>query len=184
MDKTVIRSFTIADFEEEEIWLREKHKSGWKLKKMIPPCEYIFESCEPKDVIYRLDYTNAEKTNDYLQMYKDFGWEYFTECAGWMYFRKPAEKVDSEADGELFSDNTSRSDMVRKIVKTRFLPLTVIFLCCIVPNLFFIIRNGNSISGILAYFIGGVFSILFVINLVLLIHCSIKLIKIINKYRD
>ena len=32
MDKTVIRSFTIADFEEEEIWLREKHKSGWKLK--------------------------------------------------------------------------------------------------------------------------------------------------------
>ena len=41
--KTVIRFFTIADYEDEEIWLHNQHMSGWKLVKMIPPCFYIFE---------------------------------------------------------------------------------------------------------------------------------------------
>ena len=36
--KTVIRFFTIADYEDEEIWLHNQHMSGWKLVKMIPPC--------------------------------------------------------------------------------------------------------------------------------------------------
>ena len=39
--KTVIRFFTIADYEDEEIWLHNQHMSGWKLVKMIPPCFYI-----------------------------------------------------------------------------------------------------------------------------------------------
>ena len=46
--KTMIRFFTIADYEEEEIWLHEQHKNGWKLHKMIPPCLYIFEKCTPR----------------------------------------------------------------------------------------------------------------------------------------
>ena len=29
MRRTVTKVFTIADFEEEEIWLREQHKKGW-----------------------------------------------------------------------------------------------------------------------------------------------------------
>lgn len=33
--KTVIRFFTIADYEDEEIWLHNQHMSGWKLVKMI-----------------------------------------------------------------------------------------------------------------------------------------------------
>ena len=45
--KTVIRFFTIADYEDEEIWLHNQHMSGWKLVKMIPPCFYIFEKCTP-----------------------------------------------------------------------------------------------------------------------------------------
>lgn len=40
--KTVLRFFTIADFEEEEIWLHDQHRNGWKLAKMIPPCFYNF----------------------------------------------------------------------------------------------------------------------------------------------
>lgn len=41
--KTLIRFFTIADYEEEEIWLHNQHKNGWKLEKIIFPCFYIFE---------------------------------------------------------------------------------------------------------------------------------------------
>ena len=54
--KTVIRFFTIADYEDEEIWLHNQHMNGWKLVKMIPPCFFIFEKCTPAEVAYRLDY--------------------------------------------------------------------------------------------------------------------------------
>lgn len=37
-EKTVVRFFTVADFVEEEDWLREQHRQGWKLVRMVPPC--------------------------------------------------------------------------------------------------------------------------------------------------
>ena len=121
--KTMIRFFTIADYEEEEIWLREQHKKGWKLMKTILPCFYIFESCAPEDVVYRLDYKNNTEDHDYLQIFHDYGWEYFNRCVGWLYFRKPVSNADTEQDSEIFSDDASRVDMVNHIVKTRMLPL-------------------------------------------------------------
>ena len=95
MRKTFVHFFTIADYEEEEIWLREQHKDGWKLVKMIPPCFYTFEECVPEDVIYRLDYRNSEQTEEYMQMVGDFGWEYCSKCFGWLYFRKPASAAET-----------------------------------------------------------------------------------------
>ncbi|MBQ1690677.1 MAG: DUF2812 domain-containing protein, partial [Firmicutes bacterium] len=76
MLKTFIRFFTIADYEDEELWLRYKHREGWKLVSMTPPCFYHFESCEPEDVIYRMDFKNNTQTPEYMQMISDFGWEY------------------------------------------------------------------------------------------------------------
>lgn len=180
MRKTLIRFFTIADYEEEEIWLRNQHRNGWRLVKMTPPCFYVFESCEPLDVIYRLDYKNSGQTKEYLQMVEDFGWEYFEQCFGWLHFRKPAEAVESDNEGELFSDNASRIDMVSKIVKTRLMPIAIIFLCCVIPNLMISISGGMSVfSG----FFGVFFGIMFVLYVVLIAHCGVKLKKIRNKYQ-
>ena len=114
--KTMIRFFTIADYEEEEIWLHEQHKNGWKLHKMIPPCLYIFEKCTPEDVIYRLDYKNGAENANYFQLFTDYGWEYIGRCVGWLYFRKPASVQNTEQDGELFSDNESKIDLIRHIM--------------------------------------------------------------------
>ena len=80
--KTLIRFFTISDYEDEEIWLRSQHQQGWKLVKMIVPCFYIFESCTPQDVVYRLDYKNNTENRDYFQIFQDYGWEYFARCMG------------------------------------------------------------------------------------------------------
>lgn len=46
--KLKIRFFTIADYIEEEIWLRKMHNEGWKLVKMVPPCFYKFENVSRK----------------------------------------------------------------------------------------------------------------------------------------
>ncbi|MCR4771808.1 MAG: DUF2812 domain-containing protein [Oscillospiraceae bacterium] len=180
MRETVIRFFTIADYEEEEIWLRERHKSGWKLVRLIPPCFYVFEECEPQDVIYRLDFKNSEQTEEYMSMLRDFGWEYFARCFGWLYFRKPADEAETEAEGELFCDRASRAEMAAKIVRTRLLPLACIFLCCVLPNL------SNAVSGrlgALSGFFKGFFGVMFAIYVYLILHCSIKLRKIREKNR-
>ena len=88
--KTVLRFFTIADYEEEEQWLHQQHSRGWKLVKMIPPCFYRFEKCQPEDVVYRLDYQNGQENGNYFQMFHDYGWEYLGQCVGKEAIRRTA----------------------------------------------------------------------------------------------
>ncbi|MCM1181394.1 MAG: DUF2812 domain-containing protein [Clostridium sp.] len=178
--KTIIRFFTIADYEEEEVWLHDQHENGWKLLKMIPPCFYIFEECTPENVAYRLDYKNNTETSDYFQIFEDYGWEYIGQCVGWLYFRKPSSKTDSEQDGEIFSDNESRLDMVNHVVKTRLLPLLIIFSCCVIPNLTRSIATSDSLATVFTV----VFSVLALIYLYLLTYCGWKLRKLRTKYEN
>lgn len=182
MRKTLTRFFTIADFEDEEEFLRYQHQNGWKLVKQTPPCFFTFEACEPEDVIYRMDYKNSTESGEYMQMMKDFGWEYAGKCVGWLYFRKPAALIESEEEGELFSDNSSRIDMVRYIIRTRLLPLCIIFFSCVVPN-FIRYRTGNAPHYGEA-FLGGFFSVMFLIYVWLIIHCGLRLKKIEDRYKQ
>ncbi len=178
--KTVIRFFTIADYEEEEAWLRNQHKKGWKLLRMIPPCFFIFEKCAPEDVTYRLDYQNNVETSNYFQIFRDYGWEYIGRCVGWLYFRKPSSEIDSEQDGEIFSDNESRIDMIDHVVKTRWLPILLIFLCCVLPNFFKNIETSDPLATVFTIF----FVVMTMLVFYLLIYCGLKLRKLRKKYRN
>jgi hypothetical protein len=175
--KLKIRFFTIADYIEEERWLRSQHQKGWKLVKMTPPCFFTFERCEPEDVVYRLEYKNAKATDDYMQMYADFGWEYAGECIGWFYFRKSASQVDAEAEGELFSDDESKVNMVQHIIRSRMLPILIIFLACVLPET---IRslNGESSVGWLVFWL-----VLLAIYLYIMLHCGLKLMRLKREYK-
>ncbi len=177
MSKLFIRVFTIADYEEEEQWLREQSKKGLRFVKMTPPCFYTFEETAPEDIVYRLDYQNKVADDDCKQLYADFGWEYAGKCIGWNYFRKSASDIDTEEDSEIFSDNPSKLEMLQKIIMTRMLPLMVIFLCCIVPNLLHI-REGDTAD----YIITGLFFVLAFLYIYLFIHCGTKLMKLKKKY--
>lgn len=176
--KTMIRFFTISDYEEEELWLREQHKSGWKLSMTVLPCFYIFDRCAPEDVVYRLDYKNNTENHDYLQLFRDYGWEYFNRCMGWLYFRKPVSETDAEQDCEIFSDDASRVDMIARILRTRMLPLLIIFFICLLPN--FIKSLSRFPSEDIS--ITVVFFLLLLLYLYLFVHCGIKLRALRNKY--
>ena len=181
MRRTVLRFYTIADYEEEEIWLREQHKSGWRLVGVRPPCLYFFESCPPQDVIYRMDYRNNTQTDAYMQMTADFGWEFVAKCVGWLCFRKTADSTEAEGNDELFSDNASRADMAERIVRTRLVPIAIIFLCCVVPGLL------NALSGSMGVFsgiFGAFFAVMFVFYVYIIVHCSVKLRAIRERYRN
>lgn len=150
--KTVIRFFTIADYEEEEVWLHDQHKNGWKFLKMIPPCFYIFEKCVPDDVVYRLDYKNNTENDGYFQIFGDYGWEYIGQCVGWLYFRKPLSETESVKDSEIFSDKESRIDVIDHVIKTRLLPVLIIFLCCVLPNLLKSTEDNEPFSAVFTVF--------------------------------
>ena len=169
---TIIKVFTIADFKEEEVWLREMAKSGLHLKRMIVPCFYVFEKGEPRDVIYRLDFTDNDEHGDYGRMLAEFGWENCGRCMGWIYWRRDAGELANEAEGELFSDDESRLALVKKVIFTRMLPLLVIFLCCVLPN--FVRAIDGELYGANGFFL-WFFGIMFVIYVYLLVHCGRKL---------
>ncbi|MCI9447982.1 MAG: DUF2812 domain-containing protein [Lachnospiraceae bacterium] len=113
-------------------------------------------------------------------MFRDYGWEYIGHCVGWLYFRKPSTEMDSEGDGEIFSDNESRIDMIDHVVRTRFLPILVIFLCCVLPNLIRSIETDDPFTTVLTVF----FAIMTLLDIYLIVYCGLKLRTLRKKYRN
>jgi hypothetical protein len=127
-------------------------------------------------MIYHLDFKNEEATGDYKQMYSDFGWEYVGNCVGWWhYFRKASAQVDTEKEGELYSDDESKIDMIRHILKKRMLPLLIIFLCCVIPQS---IKSWGKYNGWLIFWL-----VMLAIYVYLLLHCGVKLFRMKRKNR-
>ena len=62
--------------------------------------------------------------------------------------------------------------MVSHIIKTRFVPLLIIFCCCLLPNLFNVFSGR---TGAFSGFFGVLFSILTLVYIYLIVHCGSKL---------
>lgn len=163
--KTEVKWFSVPEWKEEEEYLRSMHKSGWKFTDITFPCFYHFEKCEPEDVIYQLDYDQEARKQkaEYVQMFEDCGWEYLLDFVGYSYFRKPVSEMQSEE--EIFCDDESKLDMIKRVYKGRILPLVAIFFCIIIPQLAMQFNlNGSFSKGLfVAYcFLCGIYIILFV----------------------
>ena len=103
--KTVFRLFTVAQWEKEQAFLRKEHSKGWKLERVNFLTLYHFRRCEPEDVVYQLDFNpeGISHREEYLQMFRDCGWEYLQEYMGYSYFRKPVSRMEGR-DEEIFCD--------------------------------------------------------------------------------
>lgn len=159
--------FTVPEWEKEEKWLKEHHQRGWKLVNATVPGFYRFEQCEPEDVVYQLDYNQEGMNNirEYIQLFRDCGWEYVTDMVGYAYFRKPAsEMVEDEG---IFCDDESKMDMIKRVFKGRISILIVLFLCCILPQILQIGRwaeegaSGAVVCALIG-FVFGMYVVLFI----------------------
>lgn len=119
--------WVLPEYEQEEAYLRRMHQSGWKLDHVSLPGVYTFERCAPEDVVYKLDFRplRGESREAFLSMYQEYGWEYLQDLNDYSYFRKSAEGAAPE-DLEIFSDDESRLDMVKRILRWR-VPLISLF---------------------------------------------------------
>jgi hypothetical protein len=90
--------------QQEESWLEEMSKEGLHLLSVALPAFYTFEQGKPIDYAYRLDFGFAYKDRDnYLQLFKDAGWEHVGSMGAWEYFRKlrqPGELLEIYSDKE------------------------------------------------------------------------------------
>ena len=134
-EKTKIAFFTVPEYEKEQEWLHKEHQAGWKLIGITLPCFYRFEECEPEDVVYQLDYNQEgmKHKGEYIQMFHDCGWEYITDMAGYAYFRKPVLQMKEKE--EIFYDDDSKMDMIKRIFTGRMIPLIIIFFLVVIPQL-------------------------------------------------
>lgn len=173
MFKINMRFFTIAEYNDEQNWLENQHKKGWKLK-LVLPLIFIFEKCNPEDVIYQLDYKNKSMTEDYFEIFKDYGWEYCGSCLGWNYFRKLEKDIETENDREIFSDADSKIDMINYIYKTRMLPLTLLLFAMS----FWMFKYIKLIYGFREKIMFTLIFILFLVDLCIFIRCGLKLRKL------
>lgn len=134
--KTVFKYFAIYQYQREEDYLSTMREKGWKLTHISFPGLYHFEACEPQKVTYRLDYNQEGIKNktEYVQMFIDCGWEYLFDYVGYSYFCKEGE-ADHERE-EIFCDDSSRLDMMKRVFRGRIIPLIVLFALVIMPQFF------------------------------------------------
>lgn len=171
--KTEFKWFTIPQYKREEEYLRNMHKKGWALSHIRFPGFYHFTECTPEDVVYQLDYNpdGSKSKSEYIQMFSDLGWEYLFEFVGYSYFKKPVQQMDSniEHTEEIFCDDESRLEMMKRIFQGRVYPLLIIFFALIIPQLFMqtlhsgdhIMPKGISIAYFLMFFMYMLFFITF-----------------------
>lgn len=160
--------FTIFEYEKEQDYLREMHKSGWRFVKVKGLGMYYFEKCVPEDVVYQLDYNQdgLSHKDEYLKMFNDCGWEYIQDYAGYSYFRKAVAK-DGVAE-EIFCDEESRFQMMQRVLKGRMLPLLIIFFVTLLPQFLINLLITNY------YFIASFVGCVLVLYLVVFAECFVK----------
>lgn len=181
--KKEFRYFTIFDYEKEQEYLSQMHEHGWKFITVYFPGIYCFEACQPEKVVYQLDYNQdglAHK-DEYLQIFRDCGWEYLMDFVGYSYFRKPAAEM--KEDEGIFCDDESRLDMMKRIFRGRMVPLLVIFLVVLIPQLMRQLADhawtqGTFRSGLFWFYLG-----LTVVYLIFFIRFILHYLQFKNRHR-
>ena len=151
--KKQFKWFSIFEHEKEQDYLQRMHRSGWKLTAIRGFGMYHFEKCAPEDVAYQLDYNKdglAHK-EEYLKMFEDCGWEHIQEYVGYSYFRKPV--TEEGVEEEIFCDAESRISMMQRVLKSRMLPLLIVFIV-LLPQ--FLIHFFSARDYLAAVFTGAV----------------------------
>jgi hypothetical protein len=139
MDRTMVKKFRWFwpwQDEAEEAWLGEMSQKGYHLSSVGLLGRYTFSIAGPRDYVYRLDYqTFPEKDKqEYLQLFRDAGWEHIGEMSAWQYFRKGAKQRELN---EIFTDVESKVAKYKRVLTFVgfFLLIEVIFVAVFTDNI-------------------------------------------------
>jgi hypothetical protein len=118
MEKTTVKKFRwfwVWQDEAEESWLDNMSQKGYHLLSVSLPGFYTFLKAEPRNYVYRLDYQTFHKKDkeEYMQLFRDAGWEYIGEMSSWQYFRKETKPGGVT---EIFTDFESKITKYKRVL--------------------------------------------------------------------
>ena len=158
--KTVLKFFTLPQYRKEENFLSDMNEKGWRFTHVTFPGFYHFEKSEPEQFSYRIDYNQEGRQNktEYVKLFSDCGWEYICDFAGFSYFRK--EGIAGEEREEIFCDESSRLDMMKRFFRGKIYLVIILFALLIIPQL---LMNtlGSSVGGYGALIVTEIISFIF-----------------------
>lgn len=125
------RYFSIFQWRQEQDYLRERHRQGWRLTRVSFPGIYRFARCQPEDVVYQLDYNPEGRAHqaEYVRLFQDCGWTYLQDFAGYSYFCKPVACMQG-GEEEIFCDEASRQAMQKRVLARRLPALIALLALC------------------------------------------------------
>ena len=177
--KQEFRYFTITEYDKEQKYLSRRHGEGWKFTAVTGIGQYHFEQCEPENVVYQLDY-NPEGTADiegYVQMFEDCGWEHITDYVGYSYFRKPAAEMKEEE--EIFFDDSSKLDMMKRIFKGRMIPMFIVFFLYLAWQFLIL----HFFEGTFFTIVATVLRFFMIVYIIVTVHFGIKYVGHLRRIR-
>jgi hypothetical protein len=173
--------FMLPDFNEEQAFLEEQHRLGWKFVSFKGINTYVFKKCTPEEYSYQLDYKEDNEDEDsYLQLYKDCGWEYIMKYNYFYYFRKANPNKDE--DMSIFSDTASKATMIEGIMKRQRL-ISIGILPLFLFNIYLIVFNDFFGGNTFLVFIDVIIMFLYFIVFGLHLRNYSKLQKLINSLK-
>ncbi|MGO4348464.1 DUF2812 domain-containing protein [Paenibacillus sp. MCAF9] len=111
-EKRVTKWWVSWDSEKIERWLEQEEAEGWHLRKVSGNVvRFHFQKGETRKLRYCLDY-QMNKDPNYVQLFKEAGWELVYSSAGWYIWRMPY----SEVRPEIYSDLDSLIDRNKRIL--------------------------------------------------------------------
>ena len=171
------QKFYISEFEQEAAWLSFMHKEGWKFIS-TDSLHYQFEKTEKEDWCYQMDYLESGVAgDDYLLMYKDFGWEFVSQCDHWCYFRKQRTEGE-ETDISLFGNRESKLELCKRVVHGQFLRMLPFLL--LMPSILNLLRLSNP-TEYLGPFFGTFLTVLSILSLGVFIIPMVIYLNQINR---
>ena len=165
--KTEMRFFFLPDFEKEEKYLAKQHRQGWKLIQNYLGFLFVFEKCQPEEVVYQLDFKpKGQDKSEYIQMFADYGWDYIGDCNHFSYFRKN----QSLGEVEIYSHLQSKLEMIGRIIGGQF--LLGLFLLILFTLLFYFLKMPAAIFSMTT------------ITVPVLLYCLVGLLRLRKKYKE
>ena len=177
-DKVQFRMFMLPEYEQEEIYLNKMAKKGYRLDKVVIPGFYFFTKTEPENMIYKIDFNpqKDDSVEEYHQMFADYGWEYLQDMNEYSYFRK----ISDGTEEDIYSDNASRIEMIKRILMTKMLPFMILFLCIVIPQFFMaLFRDDMGNAGITLLILWTLVLALYVF---IFTRCTIGFYRLKKKY--
>lgn len=148
-------SFEAWEYDLEISWLNDKAKEG-----LVLYCKkgdtYYFKKAQINDYLYRIDFQAVKDPNEYLESFKNDGWEYVCSYKNDHYFRKLG------GEREKFSVKPQIKDIKKKI-RFRWFIFAWLFTMIVIGGVFLIFGffsgSNEIVTKIILFLLGAAFII-------------------------